>query len=215
MNSNFLDEIASFTRSSLKKSSTKISYANGRQFVVKEGEEKEVKSNDDDQSNSSIVYWSNKCGFLVDLVPDLSIDEIIPRLFLSGDDVATNLDILNSKKITHILNLTSNISNKFESLFKYKKILIYDLPSEDILSHFEEAFEFIDNGLKDKNRSVLVHCNAGVSRSCSFVIGYLMNKKIAISYSQAIQMVKSKRSKVCPNQGFVKQLISFEAQMNE
>lgn len=215
MNSNFLNEIANFSRSNLKKTWTKVSYANGQQFMISDGLEKELAVDQDDQSNSSTIYWSNKCGFLVDLIPDLSIDEIIPRLFLSGDDVALNLDILKAKNITHILNLTSNIVNKYESIFKYKKIRIFDIPSEKILKYFKEVFEFIENGLENINQSVLVHCNAGVSRSSSFVIGYLMYKKIAMSYNQAFELVKSKRSKICPNQGFVNQLISFESEISE
>lgn len=216
MNSNnFLNEIVSFSKSKLKKSSTKISYSNGRQFIYKDGVEKEVQDLNDDQLDSSVIYWSNKCGFLVDLVPDLSIDEIIPRLFLSGDDAATNLDILKSKNITHILNLTSNVPNRYEPMFKYKKISIYDLPSQDIINYFNEAFEFIDKALENDSHYLLVHCNAGISRSCSFVIGYIMYKKIAFTYDQALEMVKFKRSKVCPNQGFVKQLISYQEKMNE
>lgn len=213
MNSNFLNEIVNFSKSNLKKTSTKVSYASGQQFMIFDGLEKQVKFDEDDQSNSSTIYWSKKCGFLVDLIPDLSINEIIPRLFLSGDDVALNFDLLKAKNITHILNLTSNIANKYEPILKYKKIHMYDIPSENILKYFKEAFEFIDNGLENINQSVLVHCNAGVSRSSSFVIGYLMHKKIALSYSQAFELVKSRRPKICPNQGFVNQLISFESEI--
>ncbi|CAF0710708.1 unnamed protein product [Brachionus calyciflorus] len=208
----FLKEITSFSRLKLKKSSTKITFANGKQFIIENGEQKELTNQnlDENQSDSSVIYWSNKCGFLVDLIPDYSIDEIIPHLFLSGDDAATNLDALKSKNITHILNLTSNVANKFKPDITYKNILIYDMPSENILPYFEESFCFIDQALKNENNCLLVHCNAGVSRSSSFVIGYLMFKNIARSYRDAYEMVKSKRSKICPNQGFIKQLLDYE-----
>ena len=51
------------------------------------------------------------------------IDEILfNKLYLSGDDVAQNLNILEEKKITHILNLTTNFNNAFVNKFIYKTI---------------------------------------------------------------------------------------------
>lgn len=36
------------------------------------------------------------------------------------------------------------------------------MPSYNISKHFDDAYEFIDSQLKDKN--ILVHCAAGISR---------------------------------------------------
>ena len=46
------------------------------------------------------------------------IDEILSnKLFLSGDDVASNFNILNEKKITHILIITLlSVINRYKSL---------------------------------------------------------------------------------------------------
>ena len=59
-----------------------------------------------------------------------------------------------------------------EKLFKYKRIPIFDNRGEDILSHINEVFLFIQEGKHYGN--VLIHCLKGVSRSVSFVIAYLM-----------------------------------------
>lgn len=48
--------------------------------------------------------------------------------------------------------------------------------------------------------AVLVHCYFGVSRSATVVIAYIM-KKYGLSYSEAFEKVKAKRSIVYPNQG--------------
>ena len=52
-----------------------------------------------------------------------------------------------------------------------------------------------------KSGSVLVHCAAGVSRSASIVIAYLMRIK-GWTYAEAFSYVKSKRFVICPNSGF-------------
>ena len=55
---------------------------------------------------------------------------------------------------------------------------------------------------------VLVHCYAGVSRSSSFVIAYLIQKYI-ISFDDAKEKVKKKRPCVHPGDGFVHQLKNY------
>lgn len=160
----FLDEINKFSKSKLKPTSTKISYLSGRQFIKNglNSEEKELKDDEkglDSSDSSSSVYWSRFNGYIVDLLPDYSIDEIIPRLYLSGDDVALNRAILYDKMITHILNLTTNIPNKFEPDIVYMQIRIYDLTDQDIMGYFEQTFNYINEVLNDENNSILVHCN--------------------------------------------------------
>jgi hypothetical protein len=54
-----------------------------------------------------------------------------------------------------------------------------------------------------------VHCMAGVSRSASVVIGYLMWRD-SLSFDQSLQAVKAVRPFIKPNQGFVKQLAEYE-----
>ena len=66
-----------------------------------------------------------------------TIDQILPRLYLSNDYVARNRKILNDNKITHILNLTSNIPNMYEPDIVYKKIIIFDFESQNISTYLE------------------------------------------------------------------------------
>ena len=49
---------------------------------------------------------------------------------------------------------------------------VEDYEEEPIEQHFETAFQFIE-----RHNCVLVHCAAGVSRSPTIVIGYLMSRK--------------------------------------
>jgi atypical dual specificity phosphatase len=63
-------------------------------------------------------------------------------------------------------------------------------------------------GLAQENR-VLVHCLAGVSRSATIVIAYLL-ATTAMTAEEATEFVRSKRSIVRPNYGFTKQLEQYE-----
>ena len=55
---------------------------------------------------------------------------------------------------------------------------------------------------------VLVHCYAGVSRSSSFVIAYVIQKFI-MGYDDAKEKVKKRRSCIHPGDGFVHQLKNY------
>jgi len=85
----------------------------------------------------------------------------------------------------------------------------HDYPDYPITQHFEEANEFIDINRKS-GKSVYVFCAAGVSRSPTFVIAYLM-KTMKMTVDDAINLVKSRRKMIEPNSGFVDQLKEYEA----
>lgn len=129
---------------------------------------------------------------------------------LSGNDtVAQNIKLLNENNITHILNLTMNVPCKFDHIV-YKKIIMMDNTSQNIRQYFDESFEFIEETLRDEKHELLVHCNAGVSRSASFVIAYLLQKGIFRTYKDALHFVRKRRPVVSPNSGFEKQLLKLE-----
>jgi hypothetical protein len=56
---------------------------------------------------------------------------------------------------------------------------------------------------------VLVHCQAGISRSATIVIAYCMHKE-RLSFEAAMAVVSAARSKIWPNMGFKCQLEQFE-----
>lgn len=59
------------------------------------------------------------------------------------------------------------------------------------MDKFDESYQWIDSCISE-GRNVLVHCAAGVSRSASFVIAYLM-KKNKWSFNKAYKFVKKRR----------------------
>ncbi|CAH2002478.1 unnamed protein product [Acanthoscelides obtectus] len=136
----------------------------------------------------------------------VSIDVIEENLYLGGLAAAKNIDVLNKFKINHIITIdTCPLPRTITNLKDIKTMYIQlsDLPKEDLLSHFDETDEFIKEGMA--NGAVLVHCYFGVSRSATVVIAHIM-KKYQLSYAEAFEKVKAKRSIVYPNEGFITQL---------
>ena len=74
--------------------------------------------------------------------------------------------------------------------------------------HFRESTDFIKEALNEGG-VVLVHCFAGVSRSASIVIAYLMRFG-GMSFGSAIQLVRNKRPWISPNHGFMNQLRRYD-----
>lgn len=226
MNNSFLSELRNFPKATLRKTKTEIYYLNGKTYVKNEGEQDELEIKDEKNATSCVVnnndaskqlaIMSRQSGYVVDLTPDYSINRILDQLYLSGDDPAQNREILRENKITHIVNVTTNVENKFESELSYKRVRIYDLASENIKDYFDEVFEFIESALNASiDNRVLVHCNQGVSRSASFVIAYLLQKRAFFNYKSAYNYVREQRPQIKPNEGFVKHLIELEIKLTE
>ena len=126
--------------------------------------------------------------------------------FVGSQDVAADFSLLSQHNVTHILNVASRVECPFLKDFKYLKVDILDLPSTDIREYFPACFAFIEEGIKSGR--VLVHCNAGRSRSASIVIGYLM-KYLKMDFEEAFDHLKSKRPSAEPNIGFLLQLQDY------
>jgi len=85
-----------------------------------------------------------------------------------------------------------------------------DSPSFEYLPLFDGAVDFIERRLNEGS-SVIVHCNAGVSRSATIVVAFMM-KHCKMSLQQAIGMVKEKR-KCVDISNFKSQLEQYENQL--
>jgi protein-tyrosine phosphatase len=80
---------------------------------------------------------------------------------------------------------------------------IEDDPSENIIKHLDDVYNFIERQRERTN--VLVHCAAGISRSSALLIGYLI-RKYGMTYDQAEEHLRQRRRIIKPNPGFQKQL---------
>ncbi|XP_073528514.1 LOW QUALITY PROTEIN: protein phosphatase Slingshot homolog 1 [Phyllobates terribilis] len=133
---------------------------------------------------------------------------IFDYLYLGSEWNASNLEEMNNAGVGYILNVTREIDNFFPGLFAYHNIRVYDEESTDLLSHWNDAYNFINKAKKNHSKC-LVHCKMGVSRSASTVIAYAM-KEYGWSMEKAYNFVKQKRSVARPNAGFMRQLLEYE-----
>lgn len=158
-----------------------------------------------------------------------SVCEIIPGfLYLSAVHAAQDIKILQSLQITHILNLTGphpitkkpRYPNKFPTKFSYLHICLLDGLETDIKAYTGAGHDFIDkaaqqfqqgtpSGKEGKKPRVLVHCQAGISRSATCVITYLMRRR-GMRLRAAYELVKKKKPNIGPNKSFFRQCIDLD-----
>jgi len=88
---------------------------------------------------------------------------------------------------------------------------IDDSENANISRYFEEVCEFIEKA-RQENKNCLVHCAAGISRSSTLVIAYLM-KHQKMNLKEAYGHTREQRSIIEPNSGFAKQLMELELKL--
>lgn len=141
-------------------------------------------------------------------------------IYISNIKAAQNSNLLNSTyfiislglQIKAIVTVVRNgkVTHDKSNISDHLYVPADDVESYDISQHFEQTYDFIDKARKKSN--ILVHCYAGISRSATIVIAYLL-KKYSYSLDKVISMVKRRRNKVFfiliqinPNKGFIQQL---------
>ncbi|CAF1163554.1 unnamed protein product [Rotaria sordida] len=140
---------------------------------------------------------------------NFTMTEILPRIFVGNILDAQNLDRLNQNGITHIVNSTPDLPLFWEKECQYMRVDVLDLPSENIRKYFDKTFQFIDEALHIKTNNVLVHCSAGISRSPTLVLAYMI-KKYHMTLDEAFNKMRQLRQIVDPNISFIVQLRDWE-----
>lgn len=134
------------------------------------------------------------------------MSRITRKLFLGDISNASSKEWLTSNNIRHVLNATDDIPNYFSDKIQYKKLYLKDVPTQNIESSLDEALEFIvKSSQSPEGGNVLVHCYAGISRSASLVLYFIMRLK-NVDYDTALRYLRSRRSIVQPNSGFERTL---------
>lgn len=94
---------------------------------------------------------------------------------------------------------------------KFKGFDMDDLPSVDISRHFPEASAWIDEAVSSGGR-IYVHCWAGLSRSATLVLAYLIERK-GMTVEKAVNTVYLER-RIRPNSGFLRKLVIYDLKLH-
>eukprot|EP00929_Paragymnodinium_shiwhaense_P011056 TRINITY_DN11631_c0_g1_i1.p1 TRINITY_DN11631_c0_g1~~TRINITY_DN11631_c0_g1_i1.p1 ORF type:complete len:422 (+),score=87.67 TRINITY_DN11631_c0_g1_i1:155-1420(+) len=141
-------------------------------------------------------------------------DQIVPNLYLGGITAASDTNTLvdlGFKAVCCCCREMEVPDGDFSKELEYYRVDVEDMSREPIELYFPEAIEFIDSYVKQEH-PVLVHCRAGVSRSATVVIAYLMQKQ-GYTLHDAFFLARSHRSIITPNIGFMEKLGDFEEEL--
>ncbi|KAI9465904.1 hypothetical protein BJY52DRAFT_1113303 [Lactarius psammicola] len=134
------------------------------------------------------------------------LDQVTPGLWVGDLHSAKDADSLKANNIQSILTVMRGRLSIPETFIRHQ-IPLDDTEEADVLQHLIPAITFIQAEL-DKDRGVLVHCQAGASRSATVTAAYVMYSQ-NLDASTAIDLIRKVRPSINPNAGFMAQLEIF------
>ncbi|KAG5270153.1 hypothetical protein AALO_G00189340 [Alosa alosa] len=142
-------------------------------------------------------------------VANVGPTRILPHLYLGSQRDVLNKELMAQNGITYVLNASNTCPKPdFISESHFMRIPVNDNYCEKLLPWLDKTNDFIDKA-KVSNCRVIVHCLAGISRSATIAIAYIM-KTMGLSSDDAYRFVKDRRPSISPNFNFLGQLLEFE-----
>lgn len=139
---------------------------------------------------------------------------VLPFLLLGNERDAEDHAQLRRLGVGYVLNVTAHLPGQpVEAGIRTKRLPATDSCQQNLKQYFEEAFAFIDEA-HEANSKVLIHCQAGVSRSPTITIAYLM-QHLGLSLVDAYSFVKRRRPIISPNLNFMGQLMELETSLRD
>jgi predicted protein tyrosine phosphatase len=149
--------------------------------------------------------------FVVDTAPDELAHVVVPqRLFVGSQDAAVNHATLAANGIAQILNVgpavaAPSVDDGIARL--HWPLLDVAETTLPVGEAFAPLRAFIDAA------PTLCHCNAGVSRSVSIAILFLLETRRCATVNEALAQIRATRPCAQPNDGFMRQLRAREKQL--
>lgn len=142
-------------------------------------------------------------------VSNIGPTRILPHLYLGCQRDVLNKDLMQQIDVVYVLNASNSCPKPdFIPESHFLRVPVNDSFGEKILPWLDRSLDFIEKA-KACNSRVLVHCLAGISRSATIAIAYIMKRR-DLSLDEAYRFVKEKRPTISPNFNFLGQLLDFE-----
>ncbi|ESO06531.1 hypothetical protein HELRODRAFT_64858 [Helobdella robusta] len=135
------------------------------------------------------------------------MNKILPGLYLGNYRDSKDPAQLSKYNITHIVSVHES-SKPILPDKKYLCLVASDVSTQNLSQFFSETNDFIHEA-RSNGGNVLVHCLAGVSRSTTIVIAYLMTVS-KLAWKECLGAVQQNRPCANPNFGFQRQLLEFQ-----
>ncbi|KAI6175731.1 Protein-tyrosine-phosphatase [Aphelenchoides bicaudatus] len=141
--------------------------------------------------------------------------KVMPYVFLGNVETARDHELLKKHGISHIINVTNDLPNYFESDpdFHYLRIPVDDNCANNLSQFFPDAISFIEKA-RSENSAVLVHCLAGISRSVTVCLAYLMYARQS-TLDEAFDQLHRQNHLISPNFNFMKSLLNWERHISK
>ncbi|NXO76240.1 DS22A phosphatase, partial [Sitta europaea] len=136
--------------------------------------------------------------------------QIVTGLYLGNIHDSEDHENLLKKGVTHILSVHNGAKPVLEDM-TYLCISASDSSSQNLLQHFKECIRFIHE-CRLGGGGCLVHCLAGVSRSATILVAYLMTVT-ELGWQSCLAATRAVRSYASPNCGFQQQLQEYESSL--
>eukprot|EP00756_Hemistasia_phaeocysticola_P009660 Hpha_TRINITY_DN14932_c0_g5::TRINITY_DN14932_c0_g5_i1::g.143040::m.143040 len=131
-------------------------------------------------------------------------------LFLGDREHAQDFYTLKRRGVSHVLNMAPGMCGLMcgRDGITVKAIDAEDMEGYDLLGkHFDEARKYIDQS-REGGKAVLVHCYAGINRSATISVAYLMAAR-GMKLLEAVRHAFERRSCILSNTSFREQLVLF------
>uniref|UniRef100_A0A224YXP8 protein-tyrosine-phosphatase n=1 Tax=Rhipicephalus zambeziensis TaxID=60191 RepID=A0A224YXP8_9ACAR len=158
---------------------------------------------------------------------------VLPFLLLGNERDARDAELLQRLGVGYVLHVTPALPQQTTAVpptttagtdtastgvqqehcpgLRCKRLPASDSCHQNLKQFFDDAFQFLDEAHASGSR-VLVHCHAGVSRSPTITVAYLMHH-LRLPLVDAYRYLKAKRPIISPNLNFMGQLVELEQKL--
>uniref|UniRef100_A0A0A1XAU0 Dual specificity protein phosphatase 15 n=1 Tax=Zeugodacus cucurbitae TaxID=28588 RepID=A0A0A1XAU0_ZEUCU len=138
---------------------------------------------------------------------DWHMNLVLPGLYVGNYRDSKDQQQLDKHQITHIIAIHDSPRRLLPDKH-YLCVMAADTPDQNLSQYFSVCNDFI-HAARLREGNVLIHCLAGMSRSVTVAVAYIMTAT-NLSWKEALKVVRAGRAVANPNIGFQTQLQEFE-----